>query len=109
MLRKLSIATAIAGILLVPALAFAEPVQKKAHVNKNVNVNRSAHVNKNVNKNVNVNRSVHGNYVVGKAYNGHYWYGKNRHRWHGRWYAYGVGPCWINVDGLWFWNVAVCP
>ena len=21
----------------------------------------------------------------------------------------GVGPCWINVDGLWFWNVAVCP
>src|SRR6478752_5329196 len=117
MLRKLSIAAAIASVLLAPASAFAEPAHKNTHVNKNVNVNRNVHVNKNVNvnrnvrvnKNVNVNRAAHTNYVVGKAYNGHYWYGKNRHRWHGRWYAYGVGPCWINVDGLWFWNVAVCP
>lgn len=50
-----------------------------------------------------------GNFVVGKQYNGHYWYGRNRHRWHGRWYNYGDGPCWINIDGLWFWNIAACP
>lgn len=118
MLRKLSIAAAIASILLVPASVSAEPVQKKAHVNKSVNKNVNVKKNVQVNKNVNVNRNVrvnknvnvvHGNYVVGKSYNGHYWYGRNRHRWHGRWYAYGVGPCWINVDGLWFWNVAACP
>jgi hypothetical protein len=123
MLRKLSIAAAIASVLLLPASAFAETVHRNAnvnrnvHVNKNVNVNRNVHVNRNVNvnrnvhvnRNVNVNRAVHGNYVVGRAYNGHYWYGQNRHRWHGRWYAYGVGPCWIDVGGLWFWNVAACP
>ena len=118
MSRKLTIATAIASVLLLPAATFAETVHRKnvdvnrnAHVNKNVNVNRNVHVNRNVNvnRNVRVNRAVHGNYVVGRAYNGHYWYGQNRHRWRGRWYAYGVGPCWINVDGLWFWNVAVCP
>jgi hypothetical protein len=50
-----------------------------------------------------------GNFVVGRAYNGNYWYGQNRHRWRGVWYAYGVGTCWIDVDGLWFWNAAVCP
>ena len=93
------------------ASAFAETVHRNVNVNRNVHVNRNFNVNRNVhvNRNVNVNRAVHGNYVVGRAYNGHYWYGQNRHRWHGRWYAYGVGPCWINVDGLWFWNAAVCP
>jgi hypothetical protein len=117
MLRKLSIAAAIASVLLIPVSASAETVHRNAnvnrnvHVNRNVNVNRNVHVNRNVNvnRNVHVNRAVHGNYVVGRAYNGHYWYGQNRHRWHGVWYAYGVGPCWINVDGLWFWNVAACP
>ena len=105
MLRKLSIAAAIASVLLIPVSASAETVHRNANVNRNVHVNRNV----NVNRNVHVNRAVHGNYVVGRAYNGHYWYGQNRHRWHGVWYAYGVGPCWINVDGLWFWNVAACP
>ena len=105
MLRKLSIAAAIASVLLIPVSASAETVHRNANVNRNVHVNRNV----NVNRSVHVNRAVHGNYVVGRAYNGHYWYGQNRHRWHGVWYAYGVGPCWINVDGLWFWNVAACP
>jgi hypothetical protein len=48
-------------------------------------------------------------YVIGKSYNGHLYVGKKRHRWHDKWYAYGVGPCWIKVGGLWFWNVAACP
>ena len=64
----------------------------------------------NVHRNVTVNRNVNrGNFVVGRAYNGHVWYGHNRHRWHGRYYAYGVGPCWVNVEGNWFWNVLACP
>jgi len=123
MLHKLSIAATIATVLLIPASAFAERVDRDVHVKKNVNVNRNVHVDRNVNvnrnvhvdRNVNVNRNVHvntaarGNFVVGRAYNGNYWYGQNRHRWRGVWYAYGVGPCWINVDGLWFWNAAVCP
>ncbi len=116
MIRKLSIAAAIATALLMPTSAFADPAQnnsqnhKNATVNKGVQSNKNATVNKNVhrNKTVNVNKAAHGKYVVGKAYNGHYWYGENRHRWHGRWYAYGDGPCWIKVDGLWFWNASTC-
>jgi hypothetical protein len=58
---------------------------------------------------VRVNRWHGQRLYVGRRYGGHIWYGYNRHRWHGRWYAYGVGPCWINVDGLWFWNELACP
>jgi hypothetical protein len=36
-------------------------------------------------------------------------FGHNRHRWHGRWYGYGEGECWINIEGEWFWNELVCP
>ena len=57
---------------------------------------------------ISFNRGGRG-FVVGRHYGGHVWYGHNRHRWHGAWYEYGVGPCWINVDGEWFWNVLVCP
>ncbi|HEY8000080.1 MAG TPA: hypothetical protein VIE87_14765 [Pseudolabrys sp.] len=123
MLRKLSIVlSAVAALgfaLATSAPASAQQVHKNAHVNKsvnvhrNVNVNRNVHVNRNVNvnRNVHVNRSVHvnRNYVVGRHYNGHIWYGRNRHFWHGAWYAYGVGPCWVNVDGEWFWNPLACP
>ena len=31
------------------------------------------------------------------------------HRWHGRWYGYGEGECWILIDDEWFWNELVCP
>src|SRR5450759_1743770 len=58
------------------------------------------------NKNVNFKS---GKFKVGQKYNGHIWYGHNRHRWHGRWYAYGEGECWINIEGEWFWNELVCP
>jgi hypothetical protein len=115
MLRKVSIVLSVFASLglAVAVPAYAKEGNKNVHVNKNVNVNRNVHVNKdvNVNRNVHVNKNVNVNrgYVVGKSYNGHVWYGQNRHRWHGVWYAYGVGPCWINVGGLWFWNVAACP
>jgi len=66
-----------------------------------------AHVNRNVR--VHENRPANRHYVVGRTYNGHIWFGHRGHRWHGRWYAYGVGPCWIYIDGLWFWNPLACP
>jgi hypothetical protein len=69
--------------LTVAGPAAAKPQQKNVYVNKNVHVNKTVHV----------NRAVHGNFVVGRAYNGHIWYGHNHHFWHGRWYGYGDGPC----------------
>jgi hypothetical protein len=119
MLKKLSLALSVLAALgfAVAAPANAKEFTKNAQGNKNVNVNKSVNVNKNVrvnknvnvNKNVRVNRAVHQNYVVGRTYNGHIWYGHSRHFWHGTWYDYGVGPCWINVDGEWFWNILACP
>jgi hypothetical protein len=70
-----------------------------AHVNRGLQVNGHAHE----------NRSANRHFVVGRTYNGHIWFGHGGHRWHGRWYAYGVGPCWIFIDGLWFWNPLACP
>jgi hypothetical protein len=125
MLRKLTVvlAAAVFGI----TAAISVPAEAQHHnesvtVNRNVNVNRTVNVNRNVriNRNINVNRNlnvnrrvnvdrrVRSNFVVGRRYNGHMWFGHNRHFWHGRWHAYGDGPCWINV-GEWFWNELVCP
>jgi hypothetical protein len=113
MLRKISLVlSAVAVLGLAVSTASAQPVNNNPHVRKNVTVHRNVTVNRNVNvrRNVTVNRNVNrGNFVVGRRYNGNVWYGHNRHRWHGRWYAYGVGPCWINVEGNWFWNVLACP
>jgi len=116
MLRKLSIVlSAVAALgfaFAVSAPADAKPV-KNVQVHRNVIVHRNVTVRRNVtiNRNVRVNRNVgvRRGFVVGRRYHGHVWYGHNRHRWHNRWYDYGVGPCWINIDGEWFWNVLVCP
>jgi hypothetical protein len=112
MLRKLSfVLSAVAALGLAVAVTGTADAQtnhkKNVHVNKTVHVNRTV----NVHRNVRVNRAGpnRSRYVIGHSYNGHMWYGQNRHRWHGRWYAYGDGPCWVNVDGLWFWNVVACP
>jgi hypothetical protein len=97
MLKRLFIVLAVIAafglVAATPAPSDAKPV-KKVYVKKNVKVYKGPK------KNV---------YVVGHSYGGHVYYGRNRHRWHGKWYAYGVGPCWINIGGIWFWNVAVCP
>jgi hypothetical protein len=130
MVKKLSIVLSVVAVM---GLAFAAPAsaQYNTNNNKNVQVNRNANVNRNINRNINrntnvnrnfrvnrntnvnrnitINRSVNRNFVIGRRYNDHIWYGRNRHFWHGRWYAYGDGPCWINVDGLWFWNELDCP
>lgn len=87
MLRKFSLALAFAGALgLVFAAAPAEAKKKVIVVKGPKKV-----------------------YVVGKSYNGYLYVGQKRRLWRGKWYAYGVGPCWINVGGVWFWNVAACP
>jgi len=36
-----------------------------------------------------------GPYRIGGRYYGGIWYGPGRRWWNGRWYAYGVGPCWL--------------
>jgi hypothetical protein len=107
MLKRFSIAVALIATL---GLAFAIVVPSASFA-KNQNQNKNVHVNKKVvvQKNVVVHKNAAGNkFVVGKKYNGHVWYGHNRHRWHDHWYAYGEGPCWISIDGLWFWNEAAC-
>ena len=109
MLRKVSIVLSVFAAL---GFAISGPAAaKQGHKNVQVHKNVHGHKNVSVHKKVYVHKNGHGhaNYVVGKTYNGHVWYGRHRHRWHGRWYAYGVGPCWINIGGLWFWNVAACP
>jgi hypothetical protein len=35
---------------------------------------------------------------VGGGHPAHFVRGHNRHFWHGRWWAYGVGPCWVWSD-----------
>jgi len=82
-------------------------VNRSTHVNTTIRVNRSVHVN----SKIRVNRTTvgRGRFVVGRTYNGRMWFGHNRHFWNGQWYDYGVGPCWINIDGEWFWNIAACP
>jgi hypothetical protein len=86
----LSVLATFGFAVAISSPADAKPVNKTVHVNKTVNVHRNLRVN----RTVNVNRNIRVN---------------NRHRWHGRWYDYGVGPCWINVDGEWFWNILACP
>jgi hypothetical protein len=111
MLKKLSIAlSVIAALGLAVAPADAKPQNKNKSVQvKQVTVKKNFTVKK---KNITVKKISGPNktvYVVGKKYNGHIWYGQTRHRWRGVWYDYGVGPCWIRVGGLWFWNIAACP
>jgi hypothetical protein len=88
MLKKLSIILSVAAVLglglvvATPDLGFA----------KNYKHSSSKH-----------------HYTVGKSYGHHVYYGHHRHRWHGRWYDYGVGPCWVRVGDIWFWNALACP
>ena len=113
MLKKLSIVLSIVAVFgLGLALTMPQSVLAKNH--KQQGHKQQVHkqqVHKQVQKKVFVKKNVHvkKTYVMGKKYNGHVWYGHHRHRWHGRWYEYGVGECWINDDGDWFWNDLLCP
>jgi Ni/Co efflux regulator RcnB len=114
MLKKLSIVLSILAVLVLGlALTMPQPVLAKEHKQQGHQQQMHKQVQKKVvvHKNVQVKKSVHAKkaYVVGKKYGGHIWYGHHRHRWHGTWYEYGVGPCWIEIDGDWFWNELTCP
>jgi hypothetical protein len=56
-------------------------------------------------RNVVVNRNV--NIRVGARYGGGIWYGPRRHYWRGRWYAYGVGSCWLPTPVGFVWVCGV--
>lgn len=34
----------------------------------------------------------------GHVHHGHAHHGHGRHFWHGRWWGYGIGPCWVWSD-----------
>ncbi len=101
MLKKISIILSIVAafglVLTAPVPADAKP-KKKAVVVVGPK-----------NKGVVIHKKGGPTYVIGKKYNGNIYVGKKRRNWHGKWYAYGVGPCWIRVGDVWFWNVAACP
>jgi hypothetical protein len=106
MLKKLSIVLSIVAVFgLGLALTVPQSVLAKDHKQQGNKQHKSMQKNVVVHKNVHVKKT----YVVGKKYKGHVWYGHHRHRWHGKWYEYGVGECWIEIDGDWFWNDLVCP
>src|SRR5581483_10888123 len=94
MFHKASILAATVAIVLAVA-PYADAKQGKqgkgAHAGKSAHVSKSVHVKKN----------VHVRYVIGLSYTGHICYGHHGYCWHGAWYAYGVGPSWVLVDGLW--------
>ena len=99
MLKRFLFALSVLSLLglVIEPFAMAQPRDKRVRVNRSVHVNRTVHVNRNVRVSGSRTR-----YVVGRHYHGHVWYGRNRHFWHGRWYAYGVGPCWkwsYRLDG----------
>jgi hypothetical protein len=104
MLKKLSIGLSVAAVLglglavTTSDAVFAKNNHPTKHVSKSYKSSKKVYVK---------HSSKH--YVVGHKYGGHVYYGHRRHYWHGRWYEYGVGPCWINVGGVWFWNLLVCP
>lgn len=106
MLKKISL---IASVLAALGLAIASPADAAPKKGKTVvHVTRTTHVTRTVHRTVRVG-SPRRNFVMGRRYGNNVWYGQKRHFWHGQWYGYGVGPCWVNVDGLWFWNVLACP
>jgi hypothetical protein len=125
MLKKLSLVLSVLATLGF-AVAISAPADAKeqkqsskssSHVTTrsvnrtNVRVNIRTNKVGNVRTNVRTNRisSSSSKFIVGHRYGNRMWFGHNRHNWHGRWYDYGVGECWINIDDEWFWNELVCP
>jgi hypothetical protein len=130
MLRRLTTVAAIAATLLVPAVAFAAqnkgshankgahvtrsaPANKTMRVNKSLSANKGVHVNRAVrtNKSVRINKGIHTNnnvmsnqrIIIGHRYHGGVWYGHKRRFWHGQWWAYGIGECWLSTPIGYVW------
>ena len=135
--RNLTIAAAIASVLLIPVAVSAAPVERtkvthtsrvsngnRAHVARSTNV-RSTHVTRTRvtgrahvttrnrvatrnrvvrSTNGSAHNSVNVNVRVGGRYHGGVWYGHRRHFWQGRWYNYGVGPCWLATPIGYVWT-----
>ena len=55
--------------------------------------------------NFNRNFQGGGGPVIGRRYHGGVWYGTEARRfWRGRWYPYGVGPCWLLTPIGYVWT-----
>jgi len=90
-------AVAIATSALVPASAFAK---QHSGGSSHVSSHSTSHsVNRSSSKSVKSFKSV----STSNAQSDHkgasgYHYSHRRHYWHGRWWTYGVGPCWVYND-----------
>lgn len=127
-LRTLSMVAVIAGVVFAPSIGFAAQkhhggarshAHATAHVragNRHVTARHSARPNVTTNRvrtrTVNRSRATRGNFArgnvrIGHRYHGGTWYGARRHYWHGRWYAYGVGSCWLPTPIGYVWVCGV--
>jgi hypothetical protein len=102
MVRKLSLMAAVA-VLLIPTSVFAARGGgggrgSVGHVSaSHVSV---GHVGRVGVGHVGVGHVGVGHVGVGRVGVGHVRVSHARHFWHGRWYGYGVGPCWrLTPDG----------
>jgi hypothetical protein len=83
MLHKISLMAALAACLIIPTSVFAAHV----HVGGGGGV-----------------RVGGGHAFVHVGVGNAFVHVGGRHFWHGRWYDYGVGPCWaLQPDGSWVW------
>jgi hypothetical protein len=78
MLGKLSIITAVAGIILIPGAAFAG--------------SRGGH-----------ERGHERSYERERRHERREGRHERRHWYHGRWWDYGEGPCWRRAGPVWIW------
>jgi hypothetical protein len=121
-LRTLSMAAAIAGLVFAPSMALAAKNHHsgaRSHGHAAVHAHASARhaaarrstrsrvtthratrraVHRNVRRHV-----AHSRVRIGHRYHGGVWYGARRHYWRGRWYAYGVGSCWLPTPIGYVW------
>jgi hypothetical protein len=122
--RKLSIVAAVAGLMLAPSAGFAAPEHhngarshtqtSRSHVGARA-PSRHATARQSTRRHVTTGRATrslsrqrtthraHRNLRVGSRYSGGVWYGAQRHYWRGRWYAYGVGECWLRTPIGYMW------
>jgi len=89
MLRKITLSCAVAGALLFPIpTAFADD-HNNNHNHDNNNQKHNDH-------------DDHDHHHGDHHDHGHDGHG-HRHYYHGRWWDYGVGPCWTRTPIGWVW------
>ena len=112
MFRKLSFAAAIMGALALPSVVLAAPMsggdeggmQNGAGMRGNEGGLRGgADMRDHVGGDFR-GRGGHGGRWEGRSVNPGGHGGGRGHYWHGRWWNYGVGPCWRQAPDGWIWT-----